>query len=81
MPNKLPAKHPLVDLEPNDSLSEATAQSQAEDGLDKALVALDKAKNRVRSTYGRRIVSMARTDVIRLQKLLRRWEKYLGDAL
>lgn len=77
----LPSRHPLASLQPNELLSEATAQAQMADGLDKALLAADKAKNRAKSLYGRRIVSMIRTDTIRLQKLLRRWERHLGEAL
>lgn len=71
----------MASLPESDLLSEATAQKQMDDGLTKALLAADKAKNRAKSVYGRRVVSMIRTDVIRLEKLLRRWERYIGDAL
>ena len=77
----LPAKHPLAALEQNELLSEATAQSQMEDGLTKALLAADKAKNRAKSLHGRRVISMIRTDLIRLEKLLARWERLLEEAL
>ncbi len=77
----LSAKHPLVALQQNELLSEATSQSQMEDGLEKALLAADKAKNRAKSLYGRRVISMIRTDLVRLEKLVRRWENYLEDAL
>ena len=77
----LPAKHPLAGLEQNELLSEATAQSQMDDGLTKALLAADKAKNRAKSIYGRRIISMIRTDIVRLNKLLARWERLLEEAL
>lgn len=78
---KLPSKHPLYELAQNELLSEATAQSQAEDGLNKAMIAIDKAKNRAKSAYGRRVVSMIRTDLVRLEKLLARWERLLEEAL
>lgn len=77
----LPAKHPMAELEQNELLSESTAQNQLDDGLTKALLAAEKAKNRAKSIYGRRIVSMVRTDLIRLEKLLRRWERQIEEAL
>ena len=77
----LPSKHPLASLQENEILSEATAQSQMDDGLGKALLAADKAKNRAKSLYGRRVISMIRTDIVRLEKLLTKWEKLIQEAL
>ncbi|MDR5729579.1 MAG: hypothetical protein RB191_19355 [Terriglobia bacterium] len=81
MAKKLTSRHPMAGLPQNELMSESTAQAQLDSAMDKALVAADKAKNRAKTVYGRRVVSMCRTDLVRLQKLLRRWEGYVQDAL
>ncbi len=76
----LPSKHPMYGLTLAELMGDATAHSQMEDAIQKAITAHDKAKNRVKSLYGRRVLSMIRTDMVRFEKVLRRWEKSIQEA-
>jgi hypothetical protein len=68
-------------LTPVELMADATAQGQMEDGLAKARTSLEKAKNRAKSLYAQRVLQDMKLQLLRCEKLSRRWDKYIQDAL
>lgn len=81
MTHALPKYHPMFGFTASDLMPEAAEQTRIDDALLKSLVALQRARERVKSDYSKRLIANMIHDTQDMMRKVNVWEEKLTEAM